>query len=92
MVEQDPRKISMTSAMLDDRQKMLVINHLWLALRQTFVKMHELNGPQAIFDMQQELISGALNSDTGGFPLRDEKAVIDTTITLFRGLVSFEGQ
>jgi hypothetical protein len=42
MTEQDPEKLTMKSAMLDDRQKTLVILHLWTALRQTFFKMHEL--------------------------------------------------
>ena len=79
----------MQSAMLDDRQKALVILQLWTALRLTFVKMHELNGPQVVFDMQRTLISGAKNSDTTGLPLDQEKAVIDTTVELLTGIVSF---
>lgn len=92
MTEPSPGKITMTSAQLDDVQKTLVINHLWVALRQTFVKMYELNGPQAVIDMQNTLISGAKNSSTTGFPIEKEKAVIDTTVTLFEGLVTVEGK
>jgi hypothetical protein len=85
-----PEKIVMQSEPLNDVQKALVINHLWLALRQTFVLMHELNGPQVLLDLQQQLIAGVENSDTTGFPLDQEKPVVDTVVKLLEGLVTFE--
>ncbi|KIZ38062.1 MULTISPECIES: hypothetical protein [Rhodopseudomonas] len=91
MSKKEPEKLIMASPMLNDVQKMLVVNHLWLALRQTFEKMYELNGAQVVIDMQRTLISGTKNSDTTGLPLDKEKAVIDTTITLLEGLISVDG-
>jgi hypothetical protein len=85
-----PEKIEMRSGELNDVQKGLVMMHLWTALRQAVVKMHELNGSQAVFDFQQTLILGAKNGEITGLPLDQEKAAIDFTIELFRGLVSFK--
>jgi hypothetical protein len=88
----EPEKIEIQSGQLNDVQKTLVLAHLWTALRQAVVKMYELNGAQAVFDFQKTLILGAKNGDVTGLPLDQEKAVVDFTVDLFRGLVSFEGE
>jgi len=88
MSDKEPNIIAMTSASLDDAQKLTVLTQLWISLRQTFVKMHELNGPQAVIDMQKTLISGAKNSHFTGIPLEKEKAITDTVVTLLEGLIT----
>jgi hypothetical protein len=84
-------KIEMRTENLDGPQNALVILHLWTALRQAVVEMHALNGSQAVFDFQQKLILGAKNGEVTGLPLEQEKAVVDTVVRLFEGLVSFDG-
>jgi hypothetical protein len=85
-------KIQMKFENLNAQQNALVILHLWTALRQAVVRMHELNGSQVVFDFQRTLVLGAKNGDVTGLPLEQEKAVVDTVVRLFEGLVSFEGK
>jgi hypothetical protein len=84
-------KIEMRSEELNGPQNALVILHLWTALRQAVVEMHALNGSQVVIDLQQKLILGAKNGEVTGLPFEQEKAVIDTVVRLFEGLVSFDG-
>ena len=84
-----PNQISINFA-LNDVQKTLVVQHLWLALSETFATMHELIGPEAPFDLKQRLMLGVKNSDTAGLPLHQEKPAIDAVLHLLDALVTLE--